>query len=205
MIVFACVSPHPPLLLPAVGSLSDKEKVSLTIKSLNILGNELKKANPDKIIISSPHDDWGFNVPLFFVANGKKMETEKYLTGSELPKYYFEEGKIRGFEIENCQEKVALIASGDMSHCLKTDGPYGYHVDGPAFDQGFIKALNEKNIERIITLDNKFPEAGECGLRSFAYLLGILIGSKRNWTPEILSYEWPFGVGYLTVKFNIDQ
>jgi len=205
MIVFACVSPHPPLLLPTVGSSSDKEKVSLTIKSLNALGKELKKANPDKIVISSPHDDWGFDVPLFFLTSGKKIETEKYLTGPEPSEYYFEEGKKHGIGLENSRQEIALIASGDMSHCLKADGPYGYHADGPMFDQNFVELLSKKDIKEILKLDIKFPEAGECGLRSFAYCLGILTGSKISWTPEVLSYEGPFGVGYLTVKFNINR
>jgi len=32
--------------------------------------------------------------------------------------------------------------------------------------------------------------------------LGILEESKINWQPEILSYEAPFGVGYLVVNFK---
>jgi len=42
-------------------------------------------------------------------------------------------------------------------------------------------------------------DAGECGLKSIAILLGILEGIKYE--PQILSYEGPFGVGYLTAEF----
>lgn len=31
-------------------------------------------------------------------------------------------------------KNVLLIASGDLSHCLKEDGPYGYKEEGPLFD-----------------------------------------------------------------------
>jgi len=54
-----------------------------------------------------------------------------------------------------------------------------------------------------LKLDEIYPEAGECGLRSFSFLLGILEASGALWQPEILSYEGPFGVGYLVVNFQI--
>ncbi|GAI58233.1 unnamed protein product, partial [marine sediment metagenome] len=51
--------------------------------------------------------------------------------------------------------------------------------------------------------DDMFPEAGECGLRSFCFLLGILEASGIAWQPEILSYQGPFGVGYLVANFKL--
>ena len=58
-----------------------------------------------------------------------------------------------------------------------------------------------KDIKNFLRLDEMFPEAGECGLRSFSFLLGILEESGLDWQPEILSYEGPFGVGYLVINF----
>jgi len=48
---------------------------------------------------------------------------------------------------------------------------------------------------------NLVEEAGECGYRSIIILLGALDG--LDWKPEILSYEAPFGVGYLVANFKI--
>ncbi len=67
-IVFTAISPHPPIILPSVGSKEDREQVKKTIASLESLGKKLKETDPDSIIISSPHPDWGFNVPLHFLA-----------------------------------------------------------------------------------------------------------------------------------------
>ena len=89
-----------------------------------------------------------------------------------------------------------------MSHCLKDDGPYGFHPDGPKFDKDLIESLKKKDIEKILKLGELYPGAGECGLRSFCFLLGILEESGINYQPEILSYEGPFGVGYLVVDFK---
>jgi len=205
MINFACFSPHPPILLPTIGQEKDRKEVKKTIFSLEALGEKIKKINPDKIIISSPHPDWGFNVPLFFLARKSKSEIIEVLIGSEPPYFYFEKGKNFYFlEIEkNKNKKYALIASGDLSHRLKKEGPYGFHPQGPKFDKNLIKYLKKKNIKKFLELDEKFPEAGECGLRSFSFLLGILEASGINWQPEILSYEGPFGVGYLVAEFKI--
>jgi aromatic ring-opening dioxygenase LigB subunit len=201
-IVFAAISPHPPIILPSVGSGEDRARVENTIKSLEKLGNKLKESNPDSIIISSPHPDWGFNVPLFFLAKDFKGEIKTYLIGLESPTFYFEEGK-KTYKKLGEEKKYALIASGDMSHCLKEDGPYGFNPDGPKFDKELTEALKKKEIETILKLDDKYPEAGECGLRSFCFLLGILEASGQSWQPEILSYEGPFGVGYLVANFKL--
>jgi len=203
-IIFACVSPHPPIILPSVGSGKDRKQVKKTIESLNSLGNKLKESNPDSIIISAPHPDWGFKVPLHFLAQGFKGEIKTYLMGLEEPKFYFEEGKkVYKSKIRNPKSKIAVIASGDLSHCLKEDGPYGFHPEGPKFDKELIESLKKKDVENILKLDNKYPEAGECGLRSFCFLLGILEESGINYEPEILSYEDPFGVGYLVANFQL--
>jgi aromatic ring-opening dioxygenase LigB subunit len=202
MITFACFSPHPPLLLPSVGSKEDREKVKKTIESLESLAKLFKKVNPDSIIISSPHPDWGFNVPLHFLAKDSKGEIKTYLTGLGPPEIYFNEGK-KFYKSLKDDKKYALIASGDLSHRLKKEGPYGFHPQGPKFDKSLIEFLKKRNIKNFLELDEKFPEAGECGLRSFSFLLGILEEAKIGWQPEILSYEAPFGVGYLVANFKL--
>jgi len=206
-IVLAAISPHPPIILPTVGSEEDRAQVKNTIESLEKLGKKLKETNPDSVIISAPHPDWGFNVPLFFLAKDFKGEITTYLVGLEEPRFYFEKGKevYKSISQRSNSQKVVLIASGDMSHCLKEEGPYGFNPDGPKYDKALIDALKKKDIETILKLDDLYPEAGECGLRSFCFLLGILGASGINWQPEILSYEGPFGVGYLVVNFKLSR
>lgn len=219
MIVFASIVPHPPILLPSVGSEKDRAQVKNTIKNLEILGEKLIKAEPDSIIISSPHHDWGFEVPLHFLAKDFQGKLEKILIGLEAPQSYFEQGKKLFQGLEKVK-KYALIASGDLSHCLKEDGPYGFNPDGPKFDKALIEALKKKDMETILKLDEMYPEAGECGLRSFCFLLGILeefrsassrqgrgspgAAGQANYQTEILSYEGSFGVGYLVANFELN-
>ncbi len=202
-IVFAAISPHPPIILPSVGSQEDRLQAKKTITSLESLGKKLKKAEPDAIVISSPHEDWGFNVPIFFLAPDFKGEVKEVLIGLESPQFYFKQGKKVYQEQFLDNKKYALIASGDMSHVLKKDGPYGFHPHGPKFDQALIACLEKKDIEGLFKLDEDYPQAGECGLRPFCFMLGILEAAKINWQAEVLSYEGPWGVGYLVVDFKV--
>jgi len=205
-IVFACLSPHPPIILPSVGSKEDREKVKNTISALETLAEKLRNSEPDVILISSPHPDWGFYVPLYFLAKNLKSEILFKKVELETTDFYFQEGKAFYQNLEK-NKRYALIASGDLSHYLKEDGPYGFHSDGPKFDKVLIQYLQEKNIQEILKLDEYFPQAGECGLGSFSFLLGLLATNaeiiKKDWQVEILSYEGPFGVGYLVANFKI--
>ena len=200
MIKFVSICPHPPILLPSIGSDESALKLKNTIKSLNYLNKKFKKINPNSIIISSPHPDWGFNVPLYFLAKNFKGEIKTYLTGSENPEYYFKQGQE--FYLKEDKD-YALIASGDLSHCLKKDGPYGFNSDGPKFDKALLKYLEKRDIKNILKLDKMFPQASECGLRSFCFILGILETAKLDWKIRVLSYEKPFGVGYLVADILI--
>ena len=224
-IVFACLAPHPPLLLPSVGSKADRGKVKNTLEAFKKLRVSFSKARPSLIIISSPHKNWGFDVPLYFLtkkeersgppievgfSSEQKQNIKTYLTGAEPPRYHFDQGKkFYQEQIERSADKpktnIALVASGDMSHCLKEEGPYGFHADGPKFDRVFIEHLKNKDLDSILKLNETYPGAGECGLRSFCFLFGILEAARVAWTPQILSYEGPFGVGYLVAEIKIKK
>lgn len=103
----------------------------------------------------------------------------------------------QGTDLETLKN-IAVVASGDMSHRLIQGAPAGYSPKGKEFDEKLIRLLEEKDIEGILNLDEEFfEEAGECGLRSFVILLGILDGHFKF---EKLNYEGPFGVGCLTAK-----
>ncbi|MFW6283137.1 MAG: hypothetical protein ACOC1P_03750, partial [Minisyncoccales bacterium] len=171
MLKFAAISPHPPILLPSVGSKKQRKKVKETIDNLQKLEKKLKGRDINYLIIISPHPDWGFNVPLSFIGKDFNGETEKILVESENSNKYFELGKEKAKKLKD--KKTAVIASGDLSHCLKKEGPYGYHPDGPAFDKNLINYLKKKKIKKILSLDKKFPNAKACGLQSIAFLLGF--------------------------------
>src|SRR5207302_6418591 len=94
-----------------------------------------------------------------------------------------------------------VIASGDLSHRLTPDAPYGFRPEGTVFDRQVIDALRGHDWERIEGIDPELVEqAGECGLRPLAILLGA--ARAAGLSSRVLSYEGPFGVGYPVVAFT---
>jgi AmmeMemoRadiSam system protein A len=90
---------------------------------------------------------------------------------------------------------IAVIASGDLSHKLKEDGPYGFAPEGPAYDEKIMDSMGRAAFLELFRFDPDYCEsAGECGHHSFIIMAGCFDG--LNVKAEKLSYEGPFGVGY---------
>jgi AmmeMemoRadiSam system protein A/AmmeMemoRadiSam system protein B len=97
---------------------------------------------------------------------------------------------------------TVLIASGDLSHKLTKEGPYGFAAEGPEFDRLTIDALKKGDFLSLLQMDSDLSEgAAECGLRSFWIMAGAL--DRKAVKSELLSYEGPFGVGYGVAAFTV--
>ncbi|MFA4844886.1 MAG: AmmeMemoRadiSam system protein B [Candidatus Margulisiibacteriota bacterium] len=98
--------------------------------------------------------------------------------------------------------KVLLIASADMSHRLTPDAPSGYSPRGKEFDEKLVELVRNYDVPGILKFDPDLAEeAGQDALWSIAILLGALDGQKVK--PEVLSYEGPFGVGYMIAGLEV--
>lgn len=147
--------------------------------------------------------DHGALVPLYFIKNIYDSFKLVHISISGLSfedQYRF--GKCIAKAVAQSDERVVFLASGDLSHRLTNEGPYGYSEYGKLFDDMLIESLRNLDVERLITTDESFCEnAGECGLRSFIMMFGALDGYDLE--PEVYSYEGPFGVGYSVAKFTV--
>lgn len=147
--------------------------------------------------------DHGVLVPLHFISQAYsefKLLAMSYgtLSYSELMR----NGEIIRDVVAHSGKKTVIIASGDMSHALKSDGPYTYHEDGVLFDKAMCEyTIHQQPYEILRLASNTISHASECGLRSLAILLGCMNHLKIK--SELLSYEGPFGVGYLFASYNI--
>jgi AmmeMemoRadiSam system protein A/AmmeMemoRadiSam system protein B len=106
--------------------------------------------------------------------------------------------------IESIGRPIALIASGDLSHRLKPEAPAGYNAQAHLFDEEVIDAIQSCTTKRIVDLDPELRRlAGECGYRSML----IAIGAAQELDPscEVISYEAPFGVGYLVAQLFAER
>lgn len=96
---------------------------------------------------------------------------------------------------EGAGRRIALVASGDLSHRLTPDAPAGFDPAGKEFDRRLVALLRRGNVEGIAALEPDLVEAaGECGYRSILMMLGAFTGPRVD--TRVLSYEGPFGVGY---------
>ncbi|MGH9828720.1 MAG: AmmeMemoRadiSam system protein A, partial [Blastocatellia bacterium] len=92
--------------------------------------------------------------------------------------------------------KIALVASGDLSHRLIVGGPYEYEPTAHEFDEQVVQAIAEGQPSGVLNIDPGLRErAGECGYRSIVIALGAVGDEMKD--SRVLSYEGPFGVGYM--------
>lgn len=105
---------------------------------------------------------------------------------------------------DTCKQKerrIAFIASADMSHRLTQDAPSGYDPAGKEFDEKLVQLVRDNNIEGILGFPQDLAEqAGQDALWSIAVLLGLVDGEGLK--NEVLSYEGPFGVGYMVASYE---
>ncbi len=146
-----------------------------------------------------PELDHGVVVPLVFLERTRKEKSFILLGISGWPLQRFVDfgAWLQG----HLKTSTVFIASGDLSHRLLPGAPAGYHPEGHVFDELVIDALRNRNWQRIEGLDpDLIEDAGECGLRPLAMLLGA--ARAAGLTSSVLSYEGPFGVGYPVVEFS---
>ncbi|MEI6835511.1 MAG: class III extradiol dioxygenase subunit B-like domain-containing protein [Candidatus Falkowbacteria bacterium] len=194
-------------------------ELAIDLSSFGFLGNtrkflsdlefidELKKTEgPEIQLISEAKLDYGASVPLHLLTSAMpdvKIVVISYAGELDLANH-FNLGYRISQVISGSAKRIALIASGDLSHRLKKTSPNGYSPKGSKFDNKLIELLNNptdiKN--NILSLDTKLiKDAGECGLKSIVTLLGAL--EDKVYTPEIMSYQTDFGIGYLMMNFKL--
>jgi len=150
--------------------------------------------------------DHGALVPLYYLVNEKDLSYNPklvHMSFSMLPlEYHYRFGEVLGKVLESSPKVISFVASGDLSHRVTPEAPAGYSPQGRIFDRQLADLVKSKNVKGILNLDqNLIDEAGECGLRSIIMLLGAL--SSLRWEVKSLSYEAPFGVGYMVASINI--
>ena len=62
---------------------------------------------------------------------------------------------IIGDRSYSSDKKIAVVASGDLSHALSSDSPAGYSPEGKKFDKNLIKLIQKKDIKNILKFDKK--------------------------------------------------
>ncbi len=261
-LVFAGITAHTPLLMPTIGKegLAVIEKTKTAMEQLE---RELFAAQPETIIVITPHGDalpdaLSINLNTKFVTNFEefgdlvtKLEwkseimlidrlredfKDKHLPlvlgsaefldyGTAIPLYYLTQhlpeirvipliasqldikthyavGKALKDEIMGSTKRVAVIASADLSHRVGENSPEGLSPKGVAFDEKIMEIISKNNSMGVMDIDEQWiTESRTCGAKVIATLCGLLDDVHHE--ARVLSYEKPFGVGYLVAQMKI--
>ncbi len=213
------VSPHSPFLPEAFGVWEGKKlkgsmerfqapDVTLTVK----VSTELAEAIVDvagrmELPIGRLREDWeldrGVTVPSIFMI--KTDETN--VVPVAISMLGWDEHWLFGTAIAKAAEQVGdtvLIASSNMSHRITTDAPHGYSASGAEFDGLVRDAFIHGRLRELLDIPQDLcREASECGFSPLLVLGGAFDG--RATKGRILSYEAPFGIGYLVADITVDD
>lgn len=147
--------------------------------------------------------DHGTMVPLYFINQyWKEYKLVRIGLSGLSPVVHYRLGQCIKEAAEILNRNVVLIASGDLSHRLTPEGPYGYKEEGPEYDRRIMEVMGSGDFEELLEFSEEFCEkAGECGHRSFTIMAGAL--DRTDISAERLSYEGPFGVGYGICAYEV--
>lgn len=147
--------------------------------------------------------DHGMMVPLYYIQKHYTDFKAVRLTisGQESFRHY-ELGELVARVAKKLGKKTVFVASGDLSHKLLADGPYGFALEGPEFDAVVLDAFKTAEFDKLLVISEVFAEkAAECGLKSFIAMAGVL--HKKSVISNVFSYEGTFGVGYAIASFMV--
>ncbi len=150
-----------------------------------------------------PELDHGVLIPLYYLRKaGVRCPIVRMGLSGFSPLDHYRLGKCVQDAVNALGRRAVFLASGDLSHKLKADGPYGYALEGPQFDDAVTRTMASGDFLEFLTIDPALCErAAECGLRSFQMMAGALDGLAVE--PQLLSHEGTFGVGYAIALFPV--
>lgn len=149
--------------------------------------------------------DHGSLIPLLYVnedySNYRVVRMAPSMLSDET---LMEAGRLIERAAAHLGRRITLIASGDLSHKLLAEGPYGYVKEGPEFDRRVTEMMRTGNLRAFRDFSPEFRDrCAECGLPGFIMLSGAL--ENYHIRPDLLSYEGPFGVGYAVCTFTAED
>lgn len=147
--------------------------------------------------------DHGVLIPLYYLRKaGVRCPIVRMGLSGFSPLDHYRLGKCVQNAVNALGRRAVFLASGDLSHKLKADGPYGCAPEGPQFDDAVTHTMASGDFLEFLTIDPALCErAAECGLRSFQVMAGALDGLAVE--PQLLSHEGTFGVGYAIALFPV--
>lgn len=110
-------------------------------------------------------------------------------------------GQVVHAALESFGGRSALVASGDLSHRATPTAPAGYDPRGVVFDRELEELVREGRLDAIPAIDPGLRLAAAEDAADTSTIVAAAIDFEPHHN-EVLSYEHPFGVGYLVAVFR---
>jgi len=185
------------------GDLTTHTNYRSDIPLIHDIQNEMWKQETPFTLDSFEKMDYGFGVSSLLLMPYKIKPLLVPISHSTLSaKSHVQFGRALKEVLSASHKRIAVIATGDLSHALSSDSPAGFRQEGIEYDEKIILALQNASLSQLLSMDAEMVEAAsECSYRPLLILFGVL--EKVPIQPEVLSYEHPFGVGELVVDFHV--
>lgn len=165
--------------------------------------HETRKAKMKIVTVSDEHLDYGSGIPLKLIPSSNINPSVVVVSPTmDGPKAQYAFGRVLKEAVMSSNRRVAVFCSGDLSHRLTSDTPSGFSPKGKDFNDLLITNLLSGSVSSVLQMKKELvEEAHACAYSPICILLGII--ERMNYTPELLSNESPFGVGYMTMQFHL--
>ena len=186
------------------GDFSTRIEIKGDVMSIQHIRAAAEVENKYSLIMTSDEKiDYGVSIPHFFLTQHLSGTGIIPLSPSEKSlAEHFEFGKFLKRAIVRINKRFSIVASGDLSHRLTKNSPGGYSKNAVNFNKRVMQYLEKCDIESFLHFPpDEIQDAAECSLKVIAMLLGIFHETDKQ--VELLSYEYPFGVGYLTAEVTL--
>ncbi len=209
------VSPHSPFLPEAFGVwegerlLGSMERfqapdVTITLEPSHELAEAIVDvANRMELPVGRLERDWrldrGITVPSLYLLKTDEIRVVPVAISMLGWDEHWLFGTAIGKACEQLVGDTVIIASSNFSHRVTPDAPHGYSGAGVEFDGMVRNAISAGRLRDLLDIDpGLVREASECGFSPLLVLAGAFDG--RSVEGRILSYEHPFGIGYLVAE-----
>jgi MEMO1 family protein len=123
-------------------------------------------------------------------------------SGLPLPKLY-QLGELIRQSAARLNRRVVVVASGDQSHKVNSESPYGSVPEGAQYDNLLVDCLRRGDLVQLLGIDDHLRDrAAECGYRSIVILCGAY--NRQAVKTSLENYEAPYGIGYCVAVIRPD-
>lgn len=214
------VSPHSPFMPEAfgvwqggrlTGSMERFQAPDVTVTldvSTELAEAVLDVATRMELPVERMRRDWrldrGVTVPSVYLLKTDEVT----VVPVSMSMFGVDEHWLFGTAIAKAAEEVsgttAIISSSNLSHRITPDAPHGYSAAGAEFDGRIRDAVERGQLREILDIPEDLTrEASECGYMPLIVCGGAFDG--RRVKGRVLSYEAPFGIGYLVAEISLAE